>query len=68
MVVPIEENTLIFVAGAVFIPIIVFMVKLVVDVGIIKGAVAQMQKQIERIERSSDDNLSGSVTGRGIRR
>ena len=62
MAISIDENVLLFLAGAIFIPIIIFMVKLVVDVGIIKGNVALMQKQIERMDEDS------RVNGRGVRR
>jgi hypothetical protein len=62
MAISIDENVLLFLAGAIFIPIIIFMVKLVVDVGVIKGTVSLMQKQIEKMQEDS------RVDGRGVRR
>lgn len=62
MAISIDENVLLFLAGAIFIPIIIFMVKLVVDVGVIKGTVVTMQKQIERLDEDS------KISGRGVRR
>jgi hypothetical protein len=64
MAISIDENVLLFLAGAIFIPIIIFMVKLVVDVGIIKSSVASMQKQIDKLDSDSESRISG----RGVRR
>lgn len=64
MAISIDENVLLFLAGAIFIPIIIFMVKLVVDVGIIKSSVATMQRQIDKLDSESESRISG----RGVRR
>lgn len=62
MVVPIDENILLGFIAAIFVPFIGLLVKLLIDVGVIKNTVVTLQKQIDKMEEES------KVSGRGVRR
>lgn len=55
MVVSIDENILLGAAVAVFIPLFVFLIKLIIEVGNIKGKIDAMCMNIEEHKRSVSD-------------
>ena len=63
MAVQIDENILIFFMGAVFIPLTVFCIKLIIDIGIIKSRIESMCEKEKEHERQLDklDGLENRV-------
>lgn len=58
MVVPIDENILLGAAVAIFIPLFVFLVKLIIEVGNIKGKIETMCDNITKHEKSVSDMIA----------
>lgn len=54
MAITLDENVLIFVAGGVFIPLFVFLIKLIIEVGTIKGKIDTLTSSHVDTKRAID--------------
>jgi hypothetical protein len=53
MAIYLDENILLFLVGAIFVPLIIFLVKLIIDLGIIKGKMDTLTKDVEALNTFS---------------
>ena len=53
MAIYLDENILLFLVGAIFVPLIIFLVKLIIDLGIIKSRIETLCKEVETLDSFS---------------
>lgn len=54
MAIPLDENVLIFAAAGIFIPLFIFFIKLIIEIGVVKGKIDNLSIQSVDTKKAID--------------